>query len=400
MLRQILLGSVFLVCTPIAHAQTRVSEAEFLSVLREGGPALSSLGERLGAARAARSRAGLLSNPSITVEHETPGEAEQTTWMLSWTPPLDAGRGAGKRSAEAAVQAAERQLEADRLRLRSELRRAFADWALGEERRDAATSHLGSIRRLADRMSARARSGEESGLAARRVSLAALEVEAEASLAEADASRFRALALSWNPGLGPSSLPARPSLPSLTDTASTPRPDLLALEREVEQSEWEVKHQGRFLRFPELSFGWEQIRGQGETVDGPVFGASWDVPLFDRQQPGVAEASARLTAARGRLEIFRARAEREGAAARSAYARLRESALRAIKTASEGDQVIESAAATFRLGESRLTDLLETMRSVLAARLAAIELYAAALDAHRTLEIVEGRTLTGDGGAR
>lgn len=400
MLRQILLGFVFLAFLPDAHAQTRVSEAEFLSVLRADGPALSTLAERLGAARAARSRAGLLSNPTISFEHEAPGEAEQTTWRLAWTPPLDTGRGAGKRSAEAGVQSAERQLEADRLRLRSELRRAFADWALGEERRDATASHLESIRRLAERMSARARSGEESGLASRRVSLAALEVEAEASRAEADAARSRALALAWSPGLLPTSLPERPTLPPLADTVATTRPDLLALEREVERSEWEVKHQARFLSFPELSFGWERIRGREEKVDGPVFGASWDVPLFDRRQPGKIEAAARLTAARARLEIHRARAERERTAARAAYARLRESALRAFDTAREGDQVIESAAATFRLGESRLTDLLETLRSVLAARLAAIDLYAAALEAHRSLEIAEGRTLTGNGGTR
>ncbi|HET9252019.1 MAG TPA: TolC family protein, partial [Candidatus Eisenbacteria bacterium] len=376
MLRQILLGILFLAFIPAAHAQNRVSEAEFLSVLHEDGPAFASLTERLGAARAARSRAGLLSNPTISFEHEAPGKAEQTTWRLAWTPPLDAGRGAGKRSAEAGVQSAERQLEADRLRLRSQLRQAFADWALGQERRDTAVSHLESIRRLADQMRVRARSGEESGLASRRVSLAALEVEAEAARAEAEAARFRALALSWNPSLLPASLPARPPLPALADTVATTRPDILALEREVEQSEWEVQHQGRFLSAPELSFGWERIRGQGEKAEGPVFGASWDVPLFDRKQPGRIEAAARLIAARGRLEIVRARAERERAAARAAYARLRASALGAIETAGEGDQVIDSAAARFRLGESRLTDLLETLRSVLAARLAAIELYA------------------------
>jgi outer membrane protein TolC len=400
MLRPVLLGLALLFCTSSAPAQS-VREEEFLSVLRDGGPALSALAERVGAARAERSRAGLLANPTLSFEHEAPGEnVEQTTWMLSWAPPLDTGRGAGIRSAEAGVEAAEHQLEADRLRLRSELRQAFAEWALGVERQAVAAGHLGSIQRLAERMKSRARTGEESGLAARRVSLAALEVEAEAARAEAEAARSRALALAWRPGLAPSAIPELPSLPPPGTATDTRRPDLLALEREVEQAEWDTKRQSRYLRFPELSFGWEQIRAEEGSVDGPVLGLSWQVPLFERQQPGKIHASAKLTAAKARLELLGPRVEAERIAARASYLRLREAAIQARETAREGEQVVESAAASYRLGESRLTDLLETLRSVLAARLAAIDLYASALEAHRALELAEGRALTGDGGSR
>jgi outer membrane protein TolC len=401
MLRPIL-GIVLVASVSTAHAQTRVSEEEFLVVLSEGGPGLSALSERVGAARAERARAGLLVNPTVNFEHEAPREAaEQTTWTLSWTPPLDFRRGAHIRSATAGLQAAQHQLEADRLRLRSEVRQAFADWALGEERRAAAVGHLAAIQRLGERMKARARTGEESGLAARRVSLAALEVEAEAARAEAGGARSRARAMAWHPGLPPDAMPELPSLPALSDSHPTAsRPDLLALTKEVERAEWDLKGQSRFLRFPELSFGWERIREQGEVFEGPVLGLSWQAPLFERRQPERIEATARLTAAKARLELLKTRADVERIAARAAYLRLREAALQGLETAREGEQVVESATATFRMGESRLTDLLETLRSVLAARLAAIDLYASALEAHRDLEIAEGRILTGEGGSR
>lgn len=353
-------------------------------------------------ARAERVRTGLLSNPTLGVEYEAQGDAvDQTTWTVSWKPPLDPSRGPARKAANAGVQKATHQLEADRLRLRSELRQVFAEWALGEERQSIVSGHLVSIERLAERMEARARTGEESGLASRRVSLAALEVRAEAARAEAAAARSRAAALAWNPGLPSASTPERPSLPSLADTIpGVPRPDLLALEREVEQASWDMKRQGRFVTFPELLFGWERIRQEENRVDGPVFGLSWTAPIFERRQPERIEASARLTASRGRLELLKARAPVERIAARESYHRLRDAAIHAFETARDGEQVIESATATYRLGESRLTDLLETLRSVLAARLAAIELYAAALEAHRALELAEGRPLTEDRGVR
>ena len=402
MSRMFLIVFLFMAYVSEAPAQTRVTEEEFLSVLRDGHPGLSAPTERLGTARAERIRAGLLANPSLSVEHEAPRDAaEQTSLRLAWTPPLDTGRGAGIRSANAGVQAAQHQLEADRLRLRSELRQAFADWSLGEERRAVVEGHLASIQGLAERMKARARTGEESGLAARRVSLASLEVQAEAARAAASATRFRALALAWHSGIPEGARPERPELPALADTTGAgPRPDLLALVREVEREEWDLKRRSRFLRFPELSFGWERIREEQDRFEGPIFGLAWTVPLFERQQPERAEAAARLTAARARLEILKTRSDVERTAARESYLRLRDAALQAIETAREGEQVVESATATFRLGESRLTDLLETLRSVLAARLAAIDLYASALEAHRILEVAEGRPLTANGGTR
>ena len=158
-------------------------------------------------------------------------------------------------AAKAGLQAANLELETSRLELRSELRRVFAEWALTSERTAIIDSHLGLIERLAEQGRARARSGEESGLSARRLSLAALEVRAEAARAAAAATHARAMALSWNrelTDLGAQAL--LPALPVLSDTVRTPlRSDLLARRFEVEQANWQLRQGRRFFEFPSWS---------------------------------------------------------------------------------------------------------------------------------------------------
>lgn len=384
-------------------AQERITEDEFLSVLADGQPASAALADRLGTARAERARAGLWPNPVVEFEREAPHDAaEQTTWRVAWRPPfLDGRRGAAIGASRAGLQAATHDLEASRLRLRSDLRAAFADWALGAERRAVLQHHLELIERLTSQMQSRARSGEESGLAARRLSLVALELRAEAVQAGARATHARAAALSWRPELTDDSSPLRPDLPVVSDTLTTPaRSDVLAMEFEVQEAEWQLRSGKRVFQFPELSFGWQRTRSEFTDIEGPVMGVSWALPIFDRQQPDRIAASTRLSAARARLALATARARSELPAARASYEELRGAALRGLETAAQSDTVESSATATFRLGESRLTDLIDTLRSALSARLAALDLYTAALQAHRELELAAGRPLTSDGGSR
>ena len=381
-----------------AFAQVRVSESDYLAVLTKDYPGLSISAEQVGVAQAERTRAGLLLNPTLSVERESPRDSpEQLTGQISWTPPLDGRRGAAVRAANAGLRAATHRSEADQLLLRSELRQAFAEWAISFERDQIVETHLTLIRRMAEQMRARVTSGEESGLAAKRLALAALEVEAEAARTSASARRARASAFAWNGSLAPDAQPALPILPDAGDTLAPPmRADLLARNYEVEQADWQLRASKRFLQFPEIAFGWQRIHDDIDT-EGPVLGLSWPLPLFDRLQPERIEASTRLAAARARLQLSTARAQAELVASRSSYVLLRQSAVGAMRTAGESLSVVESATATFRLGESRLTDLLETLRSALSARLAALDLYAAALEAHRSLELAVGRPLGAEG---
>jgi cobalt-zinc-cadmium efflux system outer membrane protein len=139
-------------------------------------------------------------------------------------------------------------------------------------------------------------------------------------------------------------------------------------------------------------FGWQTVDEVGVEVSGPVMGVAWPIPIFDRQQGDRDAANATVAAARASLDLETARVSAELAAASAGYDRLRDAALSAVDSVAIGDNVLASATARFEAGESDVTELLETVRGVISARLAALDLYAAALAAHRELDMLMGRS--------
>jgi outer membrane protein TolC len=386
-----------------AAAQSTLTEEEFLGALREGHPALVATTERLAVAEGARAGAGRLSNPRLAASWELPEETtQQSTWSVAWVPPLDGRRGLRVRASEAALEAASADVALANLGAREAMRAVFAAWAVGSERQRLTTTHLDKVQRLVSQMNARAESGEESGLAAGRLRLVAVELEAVHAQAAAEEASARRRASAWSTEAEGAS-PVLPDLPEAPldfdiDLAS---PSIRARESELAQAEYEARLAGRFLVFPELEAGWQtQEDIAGESFSGPIFGAAWTVPLFDRQQGDRAQADRRLAAARAQLEFTTTMARAEFEAAREAYTALRQSALASIASVTEADALVDAASASYTAGESSLTDLLETLRSVLATRLATLDLYSAALDAHRNLEAAAGQPLVAASGGR
>ena len=382
-----------------AAAAQGITEEEFLSGVGRESAATRALAEGVGRAEAARQRAGTLANPRLDFWREQPdGNPRVTNWTLSWTPPLDGRFGLGKEAAEVGVSAAQERLVADRAGLHRELRAAFAAWSSSGQRRDALQRHCERVHGLAEMERQRARVGESAGLSARRLTLA--EAEGRASLASAEAAHAKAAALAraWRPDLpaGAVPLPAPlPEPPVAMDPAASP--ELRALDLEARQAELENRRAGRFLAFPTLQLGWQQISDRGAAQGGPILAAGWTIPLFDRDQAARIEAGRRQQVAAARLEVVRARlgARIEGSAAayRTLLAACREAGL----ATADGDRVIAAATAAFQAGEAPLTDLLDGLRAALLARLGEIELRAQALDAHRELEAALGRPLVGGG---
>lgn len=376
-----------------------ITEERFLGVLADDHAAVIAASEALGTARAARRRAATLGNPLLQLEREAPAESpRETTWGLAWAPPLDGRRGLSIRAAEASLAAAAGRFDSEMLGLRLEMRAAFARWALARDRRDVLTAHLRRFEGLAERMQRRAEAGEESGLAARRVELAAVDARAALRLAEVELVRAAAAALAWDPQLAPQTrplLPALPPVPAALDLAA--RRDLEAGEQEVAAARLAGRLARRPLSFPELLLGWKRIEERGVGVDGPVFGITWSVPLFDRRQADRLEADQALASAEARLELAARRAEAGLAAAREVYRRLAAAAAEAAHGRDGLERLIEGATASYLAGESGTTDLLDALRSALAAEAVALDVYAAALEAHRHLEAAAGRPLTAGG---
>jgi cobalt-zinc-cadmium efflux system outer membrane protein len=392
------LGLLTVALSPRAGAEI-VSEEGFLSAFTEESAAVRALTEGLARAEADRKRAGVLGNPRIDFWREQPDEHPRVTnWTFSWTPPLDGRYALGKKGADAGLAAARERFVAAKAVLRGEIRAAFASWSLAFERREVLRRQLERVRSLAEVERHRARVGEESGLSARRFTLAEAEVRAALGMAEAAYARAEALARGWRPDLAQDTVPARaapPEPPTTADPALSPQ--VRALTLEAEQAALVRKRMDRFLVFPTLQLGWQQISNGGVAGSGPIFAAGWTIPLFDRDQGARVEAERRQQVAAARVELAKARvtAEVEGTAA--AYHALLAASRAADRASEESEVMIASATAAFRAGESSLTDLLDSLRAALGARVNDIELRGQALETHRELEEALGRPLIGGG---
>lgn len=387
-----------LILAPTAVAQG-VTEEEFLSAFTTESAAVQALTEGLARVEAARTRAGVLTNPRADFWRERPAESPRlSNWTLSWTPPLDGRYGLGKKSADAGLAAARERFSADKAGLRREIRAAFAAWSLAFERRRLLKGQLERVQSLADVERQRARVGEESGLSARRFTLAEAEVRAALGAAEATHAKAEALARAWRPDLARDAAPA-PAVPreppAVTDASASP--ELRALTFEAERAALDRKRAGRFVAFPTLQFGWQQLADRDVVRTGPILAAGWTIPLFDRDQATRIEAERRQQVAAARVELARARltAEIEGGSA--AYRALFAASREAGRASEESDRVIAAATAAFRAGEASLTDLLDSLRAAIGARLGEIDLRGQALEAHRELEAALGRPLVGGG---
>jgi outer membrane protein TolC len=393
------LGLVVVLVAPafgnMAGAQESVTESQFVEGVGADHAAARALGEELARAEALRRRAAAFANPRLEFSREQPDDSpRQDTWSLAWVPPVDGRRGLARGAAEAGVEAARERVALERARLRREVRRAYADWSLTGERRAFLSGQLALVEDLAGKAQQRARVGEESGLAARRLELAASEVQAQFVVARTQQIRAEATALGWRPDLAGRrpTMPVLPPPPSIIDPAS--RPDLRALQHEARQAALEARLTRRFWTAPELQAGWQRLADRGSSVSGPVFGLAWTVPLFDRNQAGRIEAASREQIAQARLALASGRAERELKAAQEAYAVAAAAAEESVRGSADADRLIAAASASFRAGEATLTDLLDTLRSVREARLRSLDLLGAALEAHRELELWGSGLLT------
>ncbi|HEV2844601.1 MAG TPA: TolC family protein, partial [Thermoanaerobaculia bacterium] len=166
---------LFLLLAPtalVAQEAATVTEADFLAAVTGEHPAAVALAGEREIAAAEALRASLLPNPEIQASLENPdGAARETAAGVTWTPPLDGRRALRREAAEKGLAAAESRLEAARLRLRRDLREAYAEWAFAWERRELLAPHLARLGELARWARARAEAGEIPGLAARRFTL-------------------------------------------------------------------------------------------------------------------------------------------------------------------------------------------------------------------------------------
>lgn len=368
-----------------AAAQTVVTEQEYLSVLEPAHSAVIESVEDLALARASLARASQFENPEVeAVREDPPGNASQTDLMLSWQLP-DAARALEIDAAEQEQRSAEARLGQTLLSLRLEMREIYAGWALAAARHERLAAQLVQVEELSRREQLRAERGEASGLEAHRLSLAANVLRAQVALARAGREEWKARARVWNSSLPENARPAIPELPPLPRQHDD-HPLVVSARADLDAAIASRKAADRFIRSPSLMAGWQRLTVEGESVDGPLLGVSWSLPLFDRKQVEQAIAEARVRTARARLDRIRREIETNREAARARYVSLAESVEDLETSIAENERMFRAAEAAFLHGEANLTDFLETARAVTEAEIAMLELRGAALAALRDLE--------------
>ena len=335
------------VMSAVAAGETAVLTLEqaLARASSEGSATLIAVSERERAAARAR-QARAWENPTLSVEVENvlgrgpyrDFDAAESTVSLSQPLPLGGGRGARVRAAQSDEQAATAALALAALELRRDVALAYAeaiaaDRLAGIARERAA---LGAQTRAA--VERRHAAGLESDLQRARVEVetAGMQADARRRAAAALAQR-RALAAHWREATVTAALDeawfdAAPAtaFDVASDVAPT-HPRLVVARARVEQARAEIEA-ARRAPFS----GLEATVGTRRSEDAPssdrawLLGLSMPLPLWDRNEGGVAEARAALQAAEFDLERA-ARdlvAEREAALAERDAATLEVDALR------------------------------------------------------------------------
>jgi len=371
------------VMSAVAAGETAVLTLEqaLARASSEGSATLIAVSERERAAARAR-QARAWENPTLSVEVENvlgrgpyrDFDAAESTVSLSQPLPLGGGRGARVRAAQSDEQAATAALALAALELRRDVAIVYAeaiaaDRLAGIARERAA---LGAQTRAA--VERRHAAGLESDLQRARVEVetAGMQADARRRAAAALAQR-RALAAHWREATVTAALDeawfdAAPAtaFDVASDVAPT-HPRLVVARARVEQARAEIEA-ARRAPFS----GLEATVGTRRSEDAPssdrawLLGLSMPLPLWDRNEGGVAEARAALQAAEFDLERA-ARdlvAEREAALAERDAATLEVDALR-LSGLPSSKSFAHLAAQGYEAGRLSLIERLDAERALL-----------------------------------
>ena len=422
-----LLAVALTVQPSLSSAGEVLTETDFLRRLEGAPPHRSASDAALeavleGDVRLAEARALVVAqwpNPDLEISrealdfgNETVEETVEVT--VAWTPPRPGVRRHQRAAAESGIAAARAHRDARRVALRAELRGIYARWALAVARVEVRKDQVATLAKLAEQARRRAEAGEATGLAARRLALAAAAVRADLVRAEGEHDRARAGIGAWLGDLPSTTQPALPELldgvdgvgragalapggamPPGADLEADPEThsDLVALAAEWDAARWtQAALEPRFA-LPRVAIGWQREEGDGRRFDGPVVGLGWSVPLTHPRRGDRATAAVRTETLEARLTLARRRLEAERAGALAAYHRIRPAVAGARGIAAEAATAVVAVTRAYHLGEAPLTDLLDTVRAAAEAQLIALELLDETLAAYRELERLMGKTV-------
>jgi outer membrane protein, heavy metal efflux system len=355
-----------------------ITRAEALARALGDDPGVRAADASREAADANADQAGRWANPSLEVLQENVSgsgvysgtDRAETTYSLRQPLQLGGDRGARRRVAERDLDAARIGADIRRLDLIEEVEHAFIDAQAAEAALAVAEDRLSVARELSEAVARRVRAARDPLMAGSRTEarLAEAEIEAEAARRAAQSARAR-LASYWG-GSGDFSLDTS-SFARMDDfdAASRASFDLQLADTQAARAEAQLDLE-RARAFPDvdLQAGWRQFQETDDTA--LVFGFSAPLPIWDRNQGGVARARAESQRAQYERDAQERALDRRLALlqAQLESARLEIEALDA-RVIPASDRALAQARQGYAMGGFSYIDVLDAQRALVDARL-------------------------------
>jgi cobalt-zinc-cadmium efflux system outer membrane protein len=387
-----------LLASSAAAQEEPITLERAIRLARRESPAARALRAELAVADADVSLAGVYPNPVVAYggfgRFDGSSNAINGTQHQVWldVPLLIGGQHDARRDAAAAAASARRvELDVVLLGIEVEVRRSFAALLAAQERElrlAEAERQLAALRDIVDR---RAGAGAQSPYDATRVAIEMARVRAERAVAAADA---RAAGMSLAASIGRRFVPrAEGTLEAQDRTygAIEELPAVRAARARVAAAERDVRR-AEIERIPELRLS----AGAYFTTDGDsssaFVGLAIPLPIFDTGEAAVQRArAAREAAHEARRAIEDHAAARLDGAVHVLAARREALATFDAETLARLPELAQMAEASYRLGATRVLDLLDAFRTQLEVQIVRIELLAARVDAQIDLLAITGQ---------
>lgn len=349
------------------HAVDAPPYADLLSQALQASPVLLERQAEVEAASADAAQAKAWTNPRVEAVAENLGAPQsggqsqrQDTYTLTQPLEVMGQRQARVQASESLTRVAQARRYQARVTFAAELAVAHATVEAAQARKALAQEDMGRANEDLRAARAQVQAGKEADirLAQARASLSTAQAAAQA----ADADVAQALAqLSALVGVHTPYTGVRGALLSATQskTGKAPQDAPAVLTAQAEREALEAQagvEQKKWLPEIDLSAGVRRYAWSSQS--GYVLGVSASIPLFDRNDSGVAAARQRIAAADARLTAARLQADamRQSAQAQATAAEQR------LAAASEGEKAASEAYRLGRIGyESGKTSLIELL---------------------------------------
>jgi cobalt-zinc-cadmium efflux system outer membrane protein len=358
-------------------------------------------------ARADRTTAGALPNPTLSFGYARPGGGERTMFdansqqqaTVEMPIPVFGQRGARMDAADRQIGRAESQVRLTSSEARRAAALGFARLVRAQETLAARSAALGEIERIRGLVAGRQQSGVASRYDRARVdaeaALAALTVQRAEADVDEQAAALAALvdAPGWRPRAAGTLEAMRGAVPLVRDVPGmlvvNPAARLVRDESAAAEARIEL---ARRERYPVPSLAYSRTWTSGPFGAANFIGVQSEIPILDSRKGAEdrarADAAATRERERGANAVLAAEYERQRDVL---YAR--REALRRFdgETADPQGSFLEMAESAYRLGRGTLFELLDARRTRMEATVARLELLGAIVEAE-----IELRVMTGD----